>query len=104
MHSIYVSTCGILFFGTPHDGCDKVKLASYSRRLMDAVIPSKVCDTTGELLDALKPGSQVLKDITDMFAPLMKRFRIFFFWEQEKTNLGATTDYVSVFNCAFGQF
>jgi len=29
-----------------------------------------------------------------MFAPLMKRFRIFFFWEQEKTNLGATTDYI----------
>ena len=45
-----------------------------------------------------------MKDITDMFAPLMKRFRIFFFWEQEKTNLGTTMDYVSVFNCGFGQF
>ena len=30
-----------------------------------------------------------------MFTPLMKNFHIFCFWEQEKTNLGFTQDYVS---------
>ncbi len=29
-----------------------------------------------------------------MFVPLMKRFRIYFFWEQEKTHLGSGYDYV----------
>lgn len=58
-------------------------------------MPSKVMDTEGQLLDALQEGSEVLQNITDMFVPLMKNFRIFFFWEQEKTNMGFTQDYVS---------
>lgn len=93
MHSIYVSTAGIMFFGTPHDGSDIATLASYCRRFISAVVPSKVCDTNGQLLDALKPGSETLRNITDMFAPLVKNFRIFF-WEQGKTDLGSTKDYV----------
>ena len=31
--------------------------------------------------------SETLQNITDQFVPLMANFRIFFFWEQEKTNL-----------------
>lgn len=93
VHSIYVSTFGILFLGTPHDGGNKVKLASTSRRMIGALIPSKIVDTEWQLLDALQEGSEVLQNITDMFVPLMKDFRIFF-WEQEKTNMGVTQDYV----------
>ena len=62
--------------------------------MIDALVPSKVCDTDGQLLDALKEGSEVLQNITDMFVPLMKNFRIYFFWEQEKTDLGYARDYV----------
>ncbi|KIW96616.1 uncharacterized protein Z519_02007 [Cladophialophora bantiana CBS 173.52] len=29
-----------------------------------------------------------------MFVPMMKRLRIFFLWEQEKTNLGGKYDYI----------
>ncbi|KAL2427214.1 hypothetical protein ABEF95_010523 [Exophiala dermatitidis] len=94
MHSIYISTFGLLFLGTPHDGSTKAGLASYTRRIMDAMVPSKICDSDGQLLDALKPGSEALKNITDMFVPLMKNFRIYFFWEQEKTDLRATNDYI----------
>ena len=94
MHSIYVSTFAILFLGTPHDGSNKAKLASTGRRMIGALVPSKVVDTEGQLLDALQEGSEVLQNITDMFAPLMKDFHIFFFWEQEKTNMGVTQDYV----------
>ena len=94
MHSIYVSTFGLLFLGTPHDGSNKAQLASISRRMIGAMVPSKVLDTEGPLLDALQEGSEVLQNITDMFAPLMKNFHIFFFWEQEKTNMGVTQDYV----------
>ena len=94
MHSIYVSTFGILFLGTPHDGSNKTKLISVTRRMIGALIPSKLVDTDGQLLNALEEGSEVLQNITDMFVPLMKRFHIFFFWEQEKTNMGTTQDYV----------
>lgn len=94
MHSIYVSTFAILFLGTPHDGSSKAKLASTGRRMIGALIPSKIVDTEGQLLDALQEGSEVLQNITDLFAPLMKDFHIFFFWEQEKTNMGFTQDYV----------
>ena len=94
LHSIFVSTYAILFLGTPHNGSSTASFASIGRRLVDAVVPSKVLDSEGQLLDALKDDSEVLQNITDMFVPLMKRFRIYFFWEQEKTDFGATRGYV----------
>ncbi|KAL8767848.1 MAG: hypothetical protein Q9209_005740 [Squamulea sp. 1 TL-2023] len=94
LHSIFVSTYAILFLGTPHQGSDKAKLASTSRKMVDAMVPSKLFDTDGQLLEALKEGSETLQNVTDMFAPLMKNFRIYFFWEQEKTDFGTTRKYV----------
>lgn len=94
LHSIFVSTYAVLFLGTPHNGSSKANLASIGRRMIDALVPSKVWDTEGQLLDALREGSETLQNITDMFAPLMKNFRIYFFWEQEKTDFGVTKDYV----------
>lgn len=92
-HSIYVSTYAILFLGTPHNGSSKAQLAGIGQKMLNTMVPSKVWDTDGQLVDALKEGSETLQNITDQFAPLTKRFRIYFFWEQEKTNLGATRDY-----------
>lgn len=93
LHSIYVSTYGILFFGTPHHGSDKANLATFVQRVVH-VLPSKLVDTDSQLLEALKTGSQVLQEITDNFVPVMRKFRIYFFWEQEKTDLGVKWDYV----------
>jgi hypothetical protein len=46
------------------------------------------------LVNALEEESETLQNITDQFAPLMANFRIFFFWEQEKTDLKYTKDYI----------
>jgi len=100
LHSIFVSTYGILFLGTPHNGSSKAGLASIGSRMISALAPSRVIDTESQLADALYQGSEVLQNITDMFAPLMKNFRIYFFWEQEKTNLGSTLDYIVEENSA----
>ena len=62
--------------------------------MLGALAPSKAWDTDGQLLDALQASSETLQNITDQFVPLMKRFHIYFFWEQEKTDLGVTRDYV----------
>lgn len=94
LHSIFVSTYAVLFLGTPHNGSSKASLASTGRRLIDALVPSKVWDTSGQLLDALQEGSETLQNITDMFVPLMKNFRVHFFWEQVKTDFGVGLDYV----------
>ena len=68
---------------------------SFARKLVDSFTPNKVVDTSPQLIDAIAKGSEVLQEITDNFTPLMKRFCIFFFWEQHKTDLLATYDYVS---------
>jgi protein SERAC1 len=88
--------------GTPHLGSDKAKLASAVRRVVGAVMPSKVLDTSGQHLETLKEQSETLQNVTDMFAPLMKNFRIYFFWEEKKTNLGASYDYVSTIRLCVG--
>ena len=109
LHSIFVSTYAVLFLGTPHAGSSNASLASTGRKIIDALVPSMIWDTEGQLLvpsmiwdtegqllDALQEGSETLQNITDMFAPLMKNFRIYFLWEQEKTDLGTSKDYVRV--------
>ena len=63
--------------------------------MIDIFLPSRIVDTEAQLLDALREGSEVRQEITDNFAPLMKDIRIYFFWEQEKTDLGYKLDYVS---------
>lgn len=65
------------------------------RVMLSAFAPKKVWDTDSQLLSALREGSETLQNITDQFAPLMKQFHIYFFWEQEKTDLGYTRDYVN---------
>lgn len=99
LHSIFVSTYAVMFMGTPHDGSELVKKLSPLRRVTDTLLPSKVVDTDGQLLDALEGKSETLQNITDMFAPLMKHFRIFFFWEQEKTDCGTSYRYVGYHLC-----
>lgn len=81
---------------TPHLGTDKANLAAFAQRLVQVFIPSKIVDTSSQMLDALKEGSEMLQEVTDNFVPLMNRFCIYFFWEQEKTDLGVKWDYVCI--------
>ena len=94
LHNIYTSTYGILFFGTPHLGSHKAHLASFLQKLAALGSPKAVLDTSNSLLGALEKDSEILQNITDQFAPLISRFHIFFFWEQERTDLKYTLDYI----------
>lgn len=58
-------------------------------------VPKIIADTDSQLLHALEGGSEVIQDISDQFAPLMKKFHVYFFWEQQKTRLPHTREYVS---------
>ena len=57
-------------------------------------IPKSAIDFESGLLNALEKESEILQNITDQFTPLMPNFRIFFFWEQEKTDLKYKRDYI----------
>ncbi|KAL9047125.1 MAG: hypothetical protein Q9214_000216 [Letrouitia sp. 1 TL-2023] len=73
---------------------DKAKLFGTCQLMVKTILPKRVLDTDSQLLNALHAGSETLQNITDQFAPLMKQFHVFFFWEQEKTNLGYSRDYI----------
>jgi len=93
--SIFTCTFGILFFGTPHHGSSKARLVSSLQKLASITIPKATgVQLESSLLSALEEDSETLQNITDQFAPLMSNFRVFFFWEQEKTDLKYTKDYV----------
>lgn len=62
--------------------------------MVSLAVPKKALQTDSSLLRALEEDSEVLQNITDQFAPLLHRFRIFYFWEQERTDLKYTQDYI----------
>lgn len=94
LHTIYACTYGIIFFGTPHTGSRKAHLFASLEKLVATTIPKKALETDKALLRALEQDSEVLQEITDNFAPLMRRFHMYFFWEQERTDLKYTRDYI----------
>jgi hypothetical protein len=92
LHSIFVSTFAILFFGTPHLGVDRASwLAMAHAEDSPALAESR---KAGQLLSAIKKDSETLQAITDQFAPLMKQFHIFFFWEELQSKVAGQWDYV----------
>lgn len=89
---MYTCTFGILFFGTPHNGSSKARLLGSLQKLASLSIPKAAVQFESSLLNALEEDSETLQNITDQFTPLMSNLRIFFFWEQEKTDLKYTKD------------
>ena len=88
LRSIFVSTYGILFLGTPHQGSDVAEWGSRLEWICGAVLPSKVMDSQPQLVDALKKNNETLQVIDRSFIQIMHRFHIFFFHEGKPTKLG----------------
>ncbi|KAH9902064.1 hypothetical protein F4778DRAFT_106552 [Xylariomycetidae sp. FL2044] len=94
LQTIFTCTYGIMFFGTPHHGSSKASLLLTMQKLTSLAVPKLVSRQEKGLVTALKEESETLQNITDYFLPLMKNFCIHFFWEQEKTDLKYTKDYI----------
>jgi protein SERAC1 len=84
-YDIFASTYGILFFGTPHAGSEKADWLSYFQKLTFAASSFRI--SKSDLVQALRMQSETLQNITDYFVPMMRHFRVYFFWEQKKTDL-----------------
>lgn len=83
--SVYLSTYAILFMGTPHTGLRK-----------DAVPLLRRDESAGpsHFTINLLTGSEMLREVTDQFAPIMKQFSIYYFWEQMMTRAGDDWAYI----------
>ncbi|KAL9103258.1 MAG: hypothetical protein Q9163_001680 [Psora crenata] len=88
LRSIFVSTYGILFLGTPHKGSDVAKWGSLLESICRGVMPSGVVDSNPHLVNALKKENETLQVIDRQFIQLISRFHIYFFHEGKKTNIG----------------
>ena len=74
--------------GTPHSG---IEHATWQAIAQEARNTGRA---PSEMLKALMKNSETLQNITDQFAPLVKQFHIFFFWESFQTEMGSGKGYV----------
>ena len=94
LRSIFVSTYGILFLGTPHRGSDVASWGSRLAWICGAILPSKLIDTQPQLVDALKTNNETLQNIDRQFIQLASNFHIYFFHEGKPTNLHGIWQYI----------
>jgi len=94
LRSIYVSTYGILFLGTPHNGSDLAKWGIMLQSICHAVFPKKVFDSSSQLIKALETNNETLQNINRLFIEIIGRYRIYFFHESKPMDLKGTRDFV----------
>ncbi|CAF9923178.1 MAG: hypothetical protein ALECFALPRED_002317 [Alectoria fallacina] len=92
LYSIFASTYAVLFFGTPHQGTDKESWLAIAHAGSPRQRAPPRFDT--QLLMATEKDSETLQSITEQFAPLMKQFHIFFFWEELESGEGNRRGYI----------
>ncbi|KAJ3579478.1 hypothetical protein NPX13_g1087 [Xylaria arbuscula] len=85
IRSVYRSTVAVMFMATPHEGFRKDAIIHASR--------SRHPEPNNFVLSLLE-GSEALQEITDHFAPIMKQFFIYNFWEQLHTTVGRHKIYI----------
>lgn len=94
LRSIYVSTYGILFLGTPHNGSEVAKWGLLLQNICSAVLPRKFMDSSPHLVRALKTNNETLQNINSLFTDMMPRFRIYFFHETLPTDVKGTKELI----------
>ena len=94
LRSIFVSTYGILFLGTPHKGSDMAEWGSRLEWICRATLPKRVFDTEPQLVHALKKNNETLQNIDRQFVQLITRFHIYYFHEGKPTDLKGTLRFI----------
>jgi hypothetical protein len=94
LRSVYVSTFGILFLGTPHNGSDIAKWGLLLHNICTAVLPKKVMEGSSQLVQALRKDNETLQHINSLFADIMGRFHIYLFHETRTTDLRGTREII----------
>jgi nucleoside phosphorylase len=91
---VYVSTFGILFLGTPHNGSDIAKWSLLLRRICTAVLPKKIIEGSPQAIKALQTNNETLQHTNSLFTDIMSRFNICFFHETRSTDIRGTREII----------
>ena len=94
LRSIYVSTYGILFLGTPHQGFDIEKWISRRDRTRSSTSFPKHIDFRPQIIHSLGIKNETLENIDRQFIQLTNKFRIYFFYEGKPTDIHGKLCYV----------
>ena len=94
LRSIYISTYGILFLGTPHGGSDLAKWGTLLQSICSAVLPKKFFDTSPQLVEALKTQNETLQNINRIFNESVGRFHVYFFHESKPMDMKGTRQFI----------
>lgn len=92
--SIFVSTYGVIFLGTPHTGADPAKWGLIIQGMVDALVPKKVMDTEAQLVKTLQTNNETLQNINLHFLDIYQRFKICMVHEAVKTDFKGTKGFV----------
>ncbi|CZR64396.1 related to calcium-independent phospholipase A2 [Phialocephala subalpina] len=80
LRSIYVSTFGVIFLGTPHNGADPAKWGIILQGMVDALIPKKILSSHSQLVKTLQANNETLQNINlkflDIYPNHLKYFGI----------------------------
>lgn len=94
LRSVYVSTFGILFLGTPHNGSDVAKWALLLHKICTSVLPKKVMESSPHLIKALQTNNETLQHINSLFADIMSRFHIYLFHETRSMDVKGSREII----------
>ncbi|KAJ2901824.1 Protein SERAC1 [Zalerion maritima] len=90
LRSIYVSTYGIIFLGTPHQGSQIANWGRMLQAMAEVAMPKKLYHSESVLLKTLKKDSETLQNISIHFLDIYQRFRIQMVREAQMTDLKGT--------------
>ncbi|KAG5977053.1 hypothetical protein E4U54_007146, partial [Claviceps lovelessii] len=88
--SIFVSTFGLIFLGTPHAGSDAATWGLMLQGMADAIMPRRFFESESVLLKTLKKENETLANINNHFLDIYQRFRIHMVHENHKTDVKGT--------------
>ena len=85
LRSIYESTSGIVFFGTPHGGADPRGLLQH---IAEKIIKAMGFSVNEQIVNTLLPSSARLRELRDDFGPMARQenWTIYSFQEQYGIN------------------
>ncbi len=98
LHSIYESTCSIIFFGTPHGGADP---RGWLRHVAEKAAKATGFKFNEQVVNSLLPSSERLRELRDEFSVMVRRKQWIVYSFQEQYGIRALNDN-KVRNSIFG--
>lgn len=91
LRSIYVSTYGVIFLGTPHNGSDAAKWGIILQGMVDALVPRKLMSSHSQLVKTLQNNNETLQNINLKFLDIYpNHLKVCMVHESHPTDLKGT--------------